>query len=182
MSVARGNSYQVWWAPDGFSLIWNKEKPRRGTAKAADFKPATFQRFRIVAETQPHPSTSEVERFHRKRQASRHGPPQRSTVADTDRSEIGPYLGSPPAASAGAKNPTVSGGVKTVKTRPFENPHLQRLNDSSIFNGFQNIADTRFLNWPRNRPCSFQAKIHCYQSKVTPARIFGSLNRHCRCR
>jgi len=27
MSVARGNSYQVWWAPDGFSLIWNKEKP-----------------------------------------------------------------------------------------------------------------------------------------------------------
>jgi hypothetical protein len=64
--------------------------------------------------------------------------------------------------------------VKTVKTRPFENHHLQRLNDSSIFNGFQNIADTRFLNWPRNRPCSFQAKIHCYQSKVTPARIFGS--------
>jgi hypothetical protein len=58
----------------------------------------------------------------------------------------------------GAKNPTFSGGVKTVKTRPLENRHLQRLNDSSIFNGFQNIADTRFLNWPRNRPCSFQAK------------------------
>ena len=27
MSVARGNSYQIWWAPDGFSLIWKKEKP-----------------------------------------------------------------------------------------------------------------------------------------------------------
>jgi hypothetical protein len=25
MSVARGNSYQVWWAPDAFGLIWTKE-------------------------------------------------------------------------------------------------------------------------------------------------------------
>ena len=24
--VARGNSYQVWWAPDGFGLIWKKEE------------------------------------------------------------------------------------------------------------------------------------------------------------
>ncbi len=26
LSVARGNSYQVWWAPDGFGLIWKKEE------------------------------------------------------------------------------------------------------------------------------------------------------------
>ena len=75
-------------------------KPRRGTAKAADFKPATFQRFRIVAETQPHPNTSEVGRFLQKRHVRRHGPPQRS-----DRSEIGSYLGSPRTTSGWPKNP-----------------------------------------------------------------------------
>ena len=26
LSVARGNSYQVWWAPDEFGLIWKKEE------------------------------------------------------------------------------------------------------------------------------------------------------------
>ena len=26
LSVARGNSYQVWWAPDAFDLIWKKEE------------------------------------------------------------------------------------------------------------------------------------------------------------
>jgi len=26
VSVARGTSYQVWWAPDAFCLIWKKEK------------------------------------------------------------------------------------------------------------------------------------------------------------
>ena len=26
LSVARGNSYQVWWAPDAFGLIWKTEK------------------------------------------------------------------------------------------------------------------------------------------------------------
>jgi hypothetical protein len=26
LSVARGNSYQVWWAPDAFGLIWKKEE------------------------------------------------------------------------------------------------------------------------------------------------------------
>jgi hypothetical protein len=46
--------------------------------KTADFKPATFHRFRIVAETPPNPCTSEVGRFLRKRHVCRHGPPQRS--------------------------------------------------------------------------------------------------------
>ena len=26
LSVARGNSYQVWWVPDAFGLIWKKEE------------------------------------------------------------------------------------------------------------------------------------------------------------
>jgi hypothetical protein len=26
VSVARGNSYQIWWAPDAFGLIWKKEE------------------------------------------------------------------------------------------------------------------------------------------------------------
>ena len=26
LSIARGNSYQVWWAPDAFGLIWKKEE------------------------------------------------------------------------------------------------------------------------------------------------------------
>ena len=26
LSVARGNSYQVWWDPDEFGLIWKKEE------------------------------------------------------------------------------------------------------------------------------------------------------------
>ena len=26
LSVARGNSYQVWWAPDAFGLSWKKEE------------------------------------------------------------------------------------------------------------------------------------------------------------
>ena len=26
VSVARGNSYQVWWVPDAFGLIWKKEE------------------------------------------------------------------------------------------------------------------------------------------------------------
>ena len=42
----------------------------------------------------PHPSTSEVGRFLRKRRVRRHGPSQTRTIADADRSEIGPYLGS----------------------------------------------------------------------------------------
>ena len=28
MSVARGNSYQIWWARDAFGLIWKKEETR----------------------------------------------------------------------------------------------------------------------------------------------------------
>ena len=28
MSVARGNSYQIWWALDAFGLIWKKEESR----------------------------------------------------------------------------------------------------------------------------------------------------------
>ena len=26
MSITRGNSYQVWWAPDAFGRIWKKEE------------------------------------------------------------------------------------------------------------------------------------------------------------
>ena len=26
LSIARGNSYQVWWAPNAFGLIWKKEE------------------------------------------------------------------------------------------------------------------------------------------------------------
>ena len=48
--------------------------------KTADPKPATFHRFRIVAETPPHPSTSEVGRFLRKRHVRGHGLPQNRTA------------------------------------------------------------------------------------------------------
>ena len=26
VTVARGNSYQAWWAPDAFGLVWKKEE------------------------------------------------------------------------------------------------------------------------------------------------------------
>ncbi len=51
----------------------------------------------------PHPNTSEVGRFLRKRHVCRHGTPSSRPTADTDRSEIGPYLGSLWAASGGPK-------------------------------------------------------------------------------
>ena len=55
-----------------------ERKRIRGFGKTADFKPATFHRFRTVAETPPHPSASEVRRFLRKRHVRRLGLPQRS--------------------------------------------------------------------------------------------------------
>ena len=59
LSVARGNSYQVWWAPgrvrphqeEGRNAGAHPErKPIRGSGKTAEFKPATFHGFRNVAE------------------------------------------------------------------------------------------------------------------------------------
>ena len=46
----------------------------------------------FLLQTRPHPNTSEVGRFLRKRRVGRHGTPQTRNTADTDRSEIGPYL------------------------------------------------------------------------------------------
>jgi len=64
LSVARGNSYQVWWVPDAFGLICKKEETLglirkengcEAAAKIADFKPATFRGFRNVAENPGEP-------------------------------------------------------------------------------------------------------------------------------
>ncbi len=62
LSVARGNSYQVWWAPDTFGLIRKKEETlalnREENApqehgKTVDFKPADLRGFRNDADTAP---------------------------------------------------------------------------------------------------------------------------------
>ncbi len=59
MSVARGNSHQLWWVADSFGLIWKKEetmelilkrKRLRGSDRTADSKLAIFPGFRVVAE------------------------------------------------------------------------------------------------------------------------------------
>ena len=62
LSVARGNSYQVWWAPDAFGLIRKKEEslalnPEENApqehGKTVDFKPADLRGFRNDADTAP---------------------------------------------------------------------------------------------------------------------------------
>ena len=62
LSVARGNSYQVWWAPDAFGLIRKKEEtlalnPEENApqehGKTVVFKPADLRGFRNDADTAP---------------------------------------------------------------------------------------------------------------------------------
>ena len=62
LSVARGNSYQVWWAPDSFGLIRKKEEtlalnPEENApqehGKTVVFKPQIYVGFGTIADTAP---------------------------------------------------------------------------------------------------------------------------------
>jgi hypothetical protein len=77
---------------------WKVARARQGLACSGSAAETNLQK------NLPHPSTSEVGRFLRKRLVRRHGPRRDRSAADTDRSEIGPYLGSPRTTSGWPKN------------------------------------------------------------------------------